>query len=87
MEFVNATFWRKNDAAMNDSGPRDSDCDIWTNDRTILCYNCQACKEGFVKTLRGKWRKLGLFLVLMALFLIVSHLLLFTATMLERFGS
>ncbi|KAJ0030142.1 hypothetical protein Pint_14290 [Pistacia integerrima] len=86
MEFVNATFWRKDDAAMNNSAPCDRDCDIWTNDRTILCYSCRACKEGFLKTLRSKWWKLGLFMVLIALLLIVSHLLLFVATMLERFG-
>ncbi|XP_044462805.1 tetraspanin-15-like [Mangifera indica] len=87
MEFVNATFWRKNEATMNDSSaPCYSDCDIWGNDRTILCYSCQACKDGFLSTLRSKWWKFGLFLVLIALLLIVSHLLLFIATMLERFA-
>lgn len=95
MKFVNATSWIKGDnGAVNNTVPLDSDCDdenkvldsdcdTWTNDRNVLCYDCQACKDGFVRTLESKWRKLGLFLVLMSLFLFVSHLFLFLATMWE----
>ncbi|KAL5773024.1 hypothetical protein ACOSP7_012641 [Xanthoceras sorbifolium] len=83
MEFINATFWRRRqqEEPLNE----DQDCKTWNNDRTILCYNCQSCKEGFLSTLKGKWWKLGIFMVLMALLLIVFHLLLFLATMWERF--
>lgn len=85
MEFVNATYWRKENRVRKKSeNPNDLDCHTWKNNRTILCYSCHTCKEGFLRTLKGKWWKLGLFLVLMALFLIISHLLLFIAAMLER---
>ncbi|XP_057459383.1 tetraspanin-15-like [Actinidia eriantha] len=86
MEYVNATFWRKEDKVVDDSTLNNANCDLWKNEETILCYNCDACKEGFLKTLQGKWWKLGTFLVVMALLLISSHLLLFVATMWERYG-
>ncbi|KAK2633319.1 hypothetical protein Ddye_021689 [Dipteronia dyeriana] len=83
MEFINATFWRRREEREPLEG--DQDCETWNNDRTIQCYNCQSCKDGFLRTLKSKWWKLGIFLVLMALLLIVFHLLVFLATMWERF--
>ncbi|GMI88637.1 tetraspanin15 [Hibiscus trionum] len=81
MQYVNATFWQKDENATESSG--NADCDAWSNDRGVLCYNCQSCKEGYVKALRSKWSKLGVFLVSMAVFLITCHLALFLATMWE----
>lgn len=87
MEYVNATFWRKEDeGAVDKSRPYDSDCDTWSNDENMLCYNCVSCKEGFLRTLESKWWKLGIFLAVIALLLIVSHILLFICTMLESYG-
>lgn len=87
MQYVNATFWEKEDEVKDKSYPYDSDCDSWSNDQNVLCYNCNSCQEGFLRTLQGKWRKLGFFLVVMALVLIVSHFLLFLATMWEHFAT
>lgn len=86
MQYVNATFWEKQNVAEDSSYPYDSDCDTWTNDQGTLCYNCNSCKDGFLSTLQGKWWTLGFFLVVMALVLIVSHLLLFLASMLEHYA-
>ncbi|KAL0013425.1 hypothetical protein SO802_000494 [Lithocarpus litseifolius] len=86
MQYVNATFWEKQNVAEDSSYPYDSDCDTWTNDQGTLCYNCNSCKDGFLSTLQGKWWTLGLFLVVMALVLIVSHLLLFLVSMLEQYA-
>ncbi|KAL6973745.1 hypothetical protein U1Q18_027930 [Sarracenia purpurea var. burkii] len=86
MQYINATFWTKEYKEEDSSTPYDKDCDLWGNEDNVLCYNCHACNEGFLRTLKGKWWKLGTFLVVMALTLIVSHLLLFVATMWERHG-
>ncbi|KAI6692022.1 hypothetical protein NL676_019732 [Syzygium grande] len=83
MDCVNATYWKRNDHLGAGS---DEDCDAWQNDEDVLCYDCMACKDGFLKVIRNKWWRLGLFLVLMSLLLIVAHLLLFIATVWERFG-
>ncbi|XP_022889431.1 tetraspanin-15 [Olea europaea var. sylvestris] len=87
MEFVNATYWRRgNKDNIDGTIPYDRDCDLWKNDETMLCYNCNACKNGYVKTLEGKWLKLGTFLSVMSLLLMISHLLLFVATMWEQYA-
>ncbi|XP_058223624.1 tetraspanin-15-like [Rhododendron vialii] len=86
MEYVNATFWAEEEQEIDNYIPNDRDCDMWRNEENKLCYNCNACKEGFLRTLRGKWRKIGNFLVAMALLLIISHLILFVATMWDQYG-
>ncbi|XP_073015765.1 LOW QUALITY PROTEIN: tetraspanin-15 [Primulina eburnea] len=94
MEYVNATYWNKSNkeiyrgrgSDMDMDVPYDEDCDFWRNDETILCYDCHNCKEGFLKTLEGKWLKLGTFLVVLSVLLMISHLLLFIGTMLEQNG-
>ncbi|CAH9140946.1 unnamed protein product [Cuscuta epithymum] len=89
MELVNVTYWRrplKKKEDENGGEYNNKDCNLWDNKESILCYNCNTCKEGFVKSLEGKWRRLGAFLIAISLLLIVSHLLLFVATMWERYG-
>ncbi|XVF47831.1 hypothetical protein PTKIN_Ptkin03bG0142400 [Pterospermum kingtungense] len=83
MQYVNATFWEKNDEAVNGSDSHNSDCDSWKNDRDVLCYDCQSCRLGYSRTLQSKWMKLGVFLVCMAVILFTCHLSLFLVTMWE----
>ncbi|TYH57735.1 hypothetical protein ES332_D08G110300v1 [Gossypium tomentosum] len=83
LQYVNATFWEKNDQMQTDSDTYNPDCDLWKNDRDALCYDCLTCRQGYMKALRSKWLKLGVFLVCMALLLISSHLSLFLVTMWE----
>ncbi|KAK9078858.1 hypothetical protein SSX86_002916 [Deinandra increscens subsp. villosa] len=85
MRYVNATFWEKKFEFYDD--PYDTDCDMWQNKVTKLCYGCSTCRKGFIKTLRHKWYKLGVFLVTISILLIVCHLLLFVAMMWDRHAS
>eukprot|EP00257_Ricinus_communis_P009486 XP_002528215.2 tetraspanin-15 [Ricinus communis] len=84
MEYVNATYWTKADK-IGDMEEKaqvyNRDCDLWNNSRTTLCYDCESCKGGFVEMLESKWWRLGVFLILMALLLILTHMLLFIAVM------
>lgn len=68
------------------SQQQNKDCDTWQNDQNILCYDCESCKDGFVRIMESKWWKLGVFLILIALLLILCHILLFIAVMWERYG-
>ncbi|GAB4838174.1 hypothetical protein Ancab_027703 [Ancistrocladus abbreviatus] len=86
MEYVNATYWGKGGDDIDTSNPYYSDCGTWENSGTVLCFNCQSCKDGFIGTLDAKWSRLGVFLIAMSVLLIVCHLLLFLATMWDRFG-
>ncbi|KAJ9557823.1 hypothetical protein OSB04_012437 [Centaurea solstitialis] len=88
MEYLNATYWIKKTQVFDGlDGPYEIDCDKWQNDATKLCYECYACRKGFINTLRQKWYKLGVFLVVITILLIACHLLLFVASMQERNGS
>ncbi|KAG7534632.1 Tetraspanin/Peripherin [Arabidopsis thaliana x Arabidopsis arenosa] len=96
MDAINATFWYRR----KDEGPpsamtlmygdemmvgRISDCQLWRNDWSILCYDCRSCKFGFVRSVRRKWWQLGIFLIVISILLLISHLLIFMATFWERF--
>ncbi|KAL7598182.1 hypothetical protein Lser_V15G23715 [Lactuca serriola] len=84
MKYVNATCWEKKPIVYEVSnGEYDIDCDLWQNDATKLCYDCYACRKGFISTLRQKWYRLGVFLVVVTILLIASHMLLFITTMWE----
>ncbi|PWA64807.1 Tetraspanin/Peripherin [Artemisia annua] len=85
MKYVNITYWEKKADVYN--GPPDTECDLWQNNVNKLCYNCYSCRKSFINTLRRKWYKLGVFLVVMTILLIVSHLLLFVVTMWDRYAS
>ncbi|KAE8690985.1 Cytochrome c oxidase subunit 6b [Hibiscus syriacus] len=78
LQQVNATSWAKKDKTETDP-----DCDVWKNSIDGLCYDCLACRQGYMKALQSKWLKLGVFLVCMSLLLISSHLSLFLVTMWE----
>ncbi|KAI3524260.1 hypothetical protein L1887_02913 [Cichorium endivia] len=87
MNYVNATYWEKNYVAYNGSdGAYEINCDLWQNDVTKLCYDCYACRKGFIGTLRQKWYKLGVFLVVVTILLIASHMLLFATAMWELYA-
>ncbi|KAJ9162907.1 hypothetical protein P3X46_022644 [Hevea brasiliensis] len=86
MEYVNATFWKKDEGISEKSEVEVGDCETWNNDRSILCYDCESCKEGFVGIMEKKWWNLGIFLILMALFLILAHISLFIAVMWEHYS-
>ncbi|KAL0729232.1 hypothetical protein Bca4012_025325 [Brassica carinata] len=94
MDALNATFWYRR----KDEGPPLetevlyggmvgilSDCELWRNDWSIMCYDCRSCKLGFVRAVRKKWWQLGVFLVVISILLLISHLLIFLATFWERF--
>ncbi|CAN8301505.1 unnamed protein product [Cochlearia groenlandica] len=95
MDSLNATFWyRRRDEGVPFEPQvmrggivgRTSDCDLWNNDWSVLCYDCMSCKFGFVRSLRRKWWQLGIFLIVISILLLISHLLIFFATFWERFN-
>nr|GME03565.1 tetraspanin-15-like [Ipomoea batatas] len=87
MEYVNMTYWRiPANATQESSDMYISDCNLWRNKESVLCYNCNACKDGYFRTLEEKWLRLGTFLITISLLLATAHLLLFVATMWDQYG-
>ncbi|KAG2299675.1 hypothetical protein Bca52824_036147 [Brassica carinata] len=95
MDALNATFWYrrkdegqplKTEVLYGGMVGKLSDCQLWRNDWSVLCYDCRSCKLGFVRSVRRKWWQLGVFLIVISILLLISHLLIFLATFWERFN-
>ncbi|CAL9127316.1 unnamed protein product [Musa textilis] len=96
MEYVNATYWtsatRKDandERSVRDPTPYGSydDCHVWSNDSTLLCYNCQSCKTAFVRVISHRWKKVGVFLMVMSILFVIVHTVRFTVLMLDRYST
>ncbi|RWW60517.1 hypothetical protein BHE74_00032479 [Ensete ventricosum] len=96
MEYVNATYWTS--ATRKDANDKRSvrdptlygsydDCHVWSNDSRVLCYNCQSCKTGFVRVISSRWKKVGVFLMVMSILFVIVHTVRFTVLMLDRYSS
>lgn len=49
---------------------QDSDCYKWSNEPTLLCYECDSCKAGVLEDIRRNWHKLSVLTVTMLILLI-----------------
>ncbi|KAL4182009.1 hypothetical protein AMTRI_Chr12g240330 [Amborella trichopoda] len=77
---VNATYWEPEPTGEQElSNMEDSDCATWSNQRNILCYNCNSCKAGFLQSLQKRWQKIGIILITMVVLELLLHTLIFVA--------
>ncbi|OWM83169.1 hypothetical protein CDL15_Pgr011851 [Punica granatum] len=68
--YVNPTVWT------NPVNPNaDTDCYVWNNDQSQLCYNCNSCKAGLLGNLRKEWRKANVILIVAVVVLIWVYLI------------
>ncbi|XP_068652631.1 tetraspanin-15-like [Aristolochia californica] len=88
MEYVNATCWinareskEYQELEYASKSVLGGDCSTWDNAQNKLCYDCESCKEGFLRTLQQRWKRLGIFLVLMAVLLIATHASIFVTNL------
>ncbi|XP_072953461.1 tetraspanin-15-like [Typha angustifolia] len=87
MEYVNATYWKpasNGEIVEFSEYEYITDCQTWGNGARHLCYNCESCREGYLKALTSGWKKIGLFLVVMSLLLFLVHAVRFTLLMAAR---
>ncbi|KAL2338572.1 hypothetical protein Fmac_013018 [Flemingia macrophylla] len=66
--YNNSTNWTKGTAAYNNT-----DCDAWSNDPNILCFNCQSCKAGLLQNLKTDWKKVAVVNIIVLVFLIIVY--------------
>ncbi|KAA8541137.1 hypothetical protein F0562_025117 [Nyssa sinensis] len=69
-EYQNATFWTE-----PKSGPEvpDSDCKTWSNNQTVLCYDCKSCKAGVLANIKNDWRELAIINTAILVFIIIIY--------------
>lgn len=68
-EFVNATYWNKKASP----GATNPDCDTWSNDQSMLCYDCQSCKAGILANFKADWKKIAIVNIIFLIFLIIVY--------------
>ncbi|KAG9134876.1 hypothetical protein Leryth_001202 [Lithospermum erythrorhizon] len=68
-EYVSPTNWTRN-ATLPPTNP---DCDAWSNDKNVLCYNCQSCKAGLLDNIKKQWRKVAVINIIFLIFLIIVY--------------
>ncbi|CAD6337049.1 unnamed protein product [Miscanthus lutarioriparius] len=72
--YVNATFWEApRSGSLSPAAARDGDCRAWSNDRHVLCFECDACKAGVLETVKKKWKTVAIVNVSLLAFLIVVY--------------
>ncbi|KEH32585.1 putative tetraspanin/Peripherin [Medicago truncatula] len=49
------------------------DCDTWTNDPKVLCFNCKSCKAGLLDNLKTNWKKVAVVNIIFLIFLIIVY--------------
>lgn len=52
-----------------------TDCTLWNNDLSQLCYNCNSCKAGLLGNLREEWKKTNIVLIITVVVLIWVYLI------------
>lgn len=96
MEYVNAINWtevRRNSTRDSESSSSSNpatnashvDCHAWSNQPAILCYDCQSCKAAFLTIITSRWRKVGVFLIVMSTLFLFVHAVRFIILMSARF--
>ncbi|KAJ7955714.1 Tetraspanin [Quillaja saponaria] len=67
--YVSPTVWNKT----ADVGFSNPDCNAWSNDPNVLCFNCQSCKAGFLDNVKVNWKKVATVNIIFLIFLIIVY--------------
>ncbi|XP_074368682.1 tetraspanin-7-like isoform X1 [Apium graveolens] len=66
--YVSPTNWTKTtNAAPN------TDCALWDNDPSVLCFNCQSCKAGMLDNIKSDWKRVAVVNVIFLICLIIVY--------------
>ncbi|KAJ0106501.1 hypothetical protein Patl1_19020 [Pistacia atlantica] len=70
IEQKGATMWA---APKEGKATNNSDCNTWNNQQNKLCYDCNACKEGFLMNIKKQWKYLAVFNLCALVLVILSY--------------
>ena len=54
-------------------GKSGQNCGIWSNDQSVLCFNCNSCKAGLLDNLKSDWKKIAVLNIVFLVFLIIVY--------------
>ncbi|KAJ3708019.1 hypothetical protein LUZ61_011724 [Rhynchospora tenuis] len=67
--YQSETVWIK-PASTNSTDP---DCDTWSNNQDVLCYDCMSCKAGVLANIKSDWKKVAVVNIVFLIFLIIVY--------------
>lgn len=65
--FVNATNWTPPATLISTN----TDCPLWSNNQTELCFGCESCKAGVLQNVKEEWK-------IVAIINIIAFVVIFT---------
>jgi hypothetical protein len=69
--YVSATNWTT--TTTSNSSSADSDCGLWSNDLSVLCFNCGSCKAGVLQNIKHDWKKVAIVNIIFLVFLVIVY--------------
>ncbi|MED6157257.1 Tetraspanin-8 [Stylosanthes scabra] len=67
--YQSPTEWNKpQNATYNDP-----DCDAWSNEQNVLCFNCNSCKAGLLQNIKTDWKKVAVVNIIFLVILIIVY--------------
>ncbi|KAG7617899.1 Tetraspanin-9 [Arabidopsis thaliana] len=66
--YITSTTWNKTSGTH-----KNSDCQLWDNEKHKLCYNCKACKAGFLDNLKAAWKRVAIVNIIFLVLLVVVY--------------
>ncbi|ESQ54160.1 hypothetical protein EUTSA_v10027429mg [Eutrema salsugineum] len=66
--YISPTTWNKTGGTH-----KNPDCQLWDSDIDKLCYNCQACKAGFLNNLKSSWKRVAIVNIIFLVILIIVY--------------
>ncbi|KAF7148086.1 hypothetical protein RHSIM_Rhsim03G0261800 [Rhododendron simsii] len=67
--YVSPTNW----TATTTSSYNNTDCTLWSNDPSVLCYNCQSCKAGLLDNIKHDWKKVAVINIIFLVVLVIVY--------------
>jgi len=67
--YVSPTNWTATETASYSN----SDCRLWNNDPSVLCFNCNSCKAGLLDNIKHDWKKVAVINIIFLIILVIVY--------------
>ncbi|XP_065868342.1 tetraspanin-3-like [Euphorbia lathyris] len=68
--YNNETVWTSSGGVVSNT-----DCNLWSNDQSQLCYSCNSCKAGVLGSVKKSWRKVSVINIVILIILVIVYVI------------
>ncbi|KAE9464286.1 hypothetical protein C3L33_03814, partial [Rhododendron williamsianum] len=66
--YVSPTNWTATTTSYTNT-----DCKLWSNDPSVLCFSCQSCKAGLLDNIKHDWKKVAVINIIFLVVLVIVY--------------